>query len=639
MDRKIFRNLLDPNEARNKFYNHINFDIKSEIISIDQALGRVSVKELYSPINVPPFDRAAMDGFAVLASDTKGAEENKPVELKIVGKLKAGYSFKNVVHKGECVEISTGAPMPSGTNSVVMVEYSETLEEEKVKLSRSVTPNENTMAAGADIQLGDRILPANRILTSRELALVASIGLSKIEVYKKPKIAVYSSGDEIILPGEELILGKLYDINSTAVISMLNENGGDPHFERVLIDKKDDIKNNIVNSLDNYDMIIVSGGTSAGMGDVLYQVIDEIGPPGLLVHGIKVKPGKPTILGVCNNVPIIGLPGYPASAISIMQLLVIPLTRKLSGLPDIDPSSIIKAKIKQRLRSAEGRYEFKPMYLFRGINNWIAYPVPGGSGAITSVSLADGFIQIPENTHYIPANTDVEIHLISQQIKPPSLQIVGSNDFALNHLQSIFEKLYSNLSIRLIGLGSYAGLAAVRRGEAHLAGVHILQNETYNSWIKNEFPDISIIPGYFRIQGLIVKKGNPNNIQTIQDLIKPGIRFINRIEGSGTRNFIDNLIDVNNLDKNKINGYHITSRSHISAAQMIAKNFGDVTIGIKQAADELNLDFIELGEEEYDFICNVTFKSDPIVQKFIKILKSDEFISILRKLSGYRTKQ
>ena len=296
MDRKIFRNLLDSNEARNKFYNHINFDIKSEIISINQALGRVSVKELYSPINVPPFDRAAMDGFAVLASDTKGAEENKPVELKIVGKLKAGYSFENVVHKGECVEISTGAPMPSGTNSVVMVEYSETLEEEKVKLSRSVTPNENTMAAGADIQLGDRILPANRILTSRELALVASIGLSNIEVYKKPKIAVYSSGDEIILPGKELILGKLYDINSTAVISMLNENGGDPHFEGVLIDKKEDIKNNIVNSLDNYDMIIVSGGTSAGMGDVLYQVIDEIGPPGLLVHGIKVKPGKPTIL-------------------------------------------------------------------------------------------------------------------------------------------------------------------------------------------------------------------------------------------------------------------------------------------------------------------------------------------------------
>ena len=242
MDRKIFRNLLDSNEARNKFYNHINFDIKSEIISINQALGRVSVKELYSPINVPPFDRAAMDGFAVLASDTKGAEENKPVELKIVGKLKAGYSFENVVHKGECVEISTGAPMPSGTNSVVMVEYSETLEEEKVKLSRSVTPNENTMAAGADIQLGDRILPANRILTSRELALVASIGLSNIEVYKKPKIAVYSSGDEIILPGKELILGKLYDINSTAVISMLNENGGDPHFEGVLIDKKEDIK-------------------------------------------------------------------------------------------------------------------------------------------------------------------------------------------------------------------------------------------------------------------------------------------------------------------------------------------------------------------------------------------------------------
>ncbi|MGB1981772.1 MAG: molybdopterin biosynthesis protein, partial [Candidatus Kariarchaeum pelagius] len=515
MDRKIFRNLLDPNEARNKFYDHINFDTKSEIISIDQALGRVSVKEIYSPINVPPFDRAAMDGFAVLASDTKGAEENKPVELQIVGKLKAGYSFEKVVHTGESVEISTGAPMPSGTNSVVMVEYSETTEEEKVKLSRSVTPNENTMAAGADIQLGDRILAANRILTSRELALIASIGLSKIEVYKKPKIAVYSSGDEIILPGKELKLGKLYDINSTAVISMLNENGGDPHFEGVLIDKKEDIKNNIVNSLDNYDMIIVSGGTSAGMGDVLYQVIDEIGPPGLLVHGIKVKPGKPTILGVCNNVPIIGLPGYPASAISIMQLLVIPLTRKLSGLPDIDPSSIIKATIKQRLRSSEGRYEFKPMYLFRGLNNWIAYPVPGGSGAITSVSLADGFIQIPENTHYIPANTDVEIHLISQQIKPPSLQIVGSNDFALNHLQSIFEKLYSNLSIRLIGLGSYAGLAAVRRGEAHLAGVHILQHETYNSWIKNEFPDISIIPGYFRIQGLIVKKGNPKNIQRI----------------------------------------------------------------------------------------------------------------------------
>jgi putative molybdopterin biosynthesis protein len=619
------------------FYEHLDRSWTSkETIPLLDALGRTTVQSVFSPINVPPFDRAAMDGFAVRASDTVGAEEDSPIDLEVIGEIKAGYVFDGIVDKGQTVEISTGAPMPTGANAVVMVEFTNR-ERDRVKITKAVTPSQHTMSAGADIQHGERILAAGTHLTSRELAVLAAIGLAEIEVYRLPRIAVFSSGDEIIPPGTELLPGKLYDINSTAIMSSLLENGGNPEFKGIITDQRQEITKQLAAALDS-DLIVISGGTSAGMGDVLYEVIDELGEPGLLVHGVQVKPGKPTILAVCNGTPIVGLPGYPASALSILQLFVLPLVREMAHLAPLSSGSIIKALTRQRLRSVEGRYEFKPMYLIRGVDSWIAYPVPGGSGAITSVALADGFVQIPENTHFVPAGEEIEIHLISDQIKPPALQIIGSQDLAMTRLEELFETRYPGMTIRSVGVGSSGGVTAVRRGEAHLAGVHLLDPEKgYNAWLA-EKEDVIVIPGFYRMQGLIVPKGNPKEIYGLDDLITKDVLFMNRNNGSGTRVLLDLLLDKMSADTEKIRGYKLSAKSHFSAAETVANGHADVSVGIESVAQVFDLDFIELRDEEYDLIINKEYTELDAVRKFIELFQSDEFRAIIDALPGYRSK-
>lgn len=637
MTRKIFRELISVEKARAKFYQHASLDVVGvESLSLIDSLGRVLAENIFSEIDVPPFDRSAMDGFAVIANDTLGSAENSPINLNVVADIKAGYVFDGLITSGHCVEISTGAPLPAGADSVVMVEYTQR-EGDNVGLYKPASPGQNVMSAGADIQNGELILIKGALLSSRELAVLAAIGKSEIPVYKKPKIGVFSSGDEVISADQTLKPGKLYDINSIAISTGIIENGGHPTFLGIIDDDFDSLEKNLSDNLSKYDLLIISGGTSAGMGDMLFEVVDKLGKPGLLVHGIKVKPGKPTILAVCNGVPIIGLPGYPASALSIFQLFVVPYVRQLSGLAPIELKTKVQAKVKQRLRSVMGRHEFKPMNLIKTGDEWLAFPVPGGSGAITSIALADGFVEIPDNETFVLPDTEVEITLFSDKIKPIDLQIIGSHCSVLAKIIPIFTQFNPEYHSRLIGVGSTGGIAAIRRGEAHIAGIHLLNDEgIYNKLDENEVEGV-IISGYYRMQGFIVPKGNPKSINTLADLVQKDVLFMNRNPGSGTRVLLDYLLKQNDIESDTILGYSQYAKSHSSVAAAVKSGIVDVGLAIQSVVDP-ELDFIPLREEEYDFLINNNYKDLPAVKAFIQILGSYEVKQIINSYPGYRKK-
>ncbi|MFV2014240.1 MAG: molybdopterin biosynthesis protein, partial [Candidatus Heimdallarchaeota archaeon] len=561
MSRKIFRELVSVEKAREIFYKYAQISPNKTIkLPLIDSLGYVLADDVFSQINVPPFDRSAMDGFAMLANDTLGSTENSAINLKVIGELKAGYVFEGVIQTGECVEISTGAPLPVGADSVVMVEYTER-RGDRVEIFKVAAPGQNIMSAGADIQEGELILRKGSQLTSRELAVLGAIGVAEVEVIKKPSVGIFSSGDEVISADEELQPGKLYDINSIAISAGIIENGGQPTFLGIIEDEYSSLEKRLSENLRLFDLLIISGGTSAGMGDMLFEVVDNLGEPGLLVHGIKVKPGKPTILAVCNGKAVIGLPGYPASALSIFQLFVVPYVRLLSGLAPTEAKTKIRAKIKQRLRSVMGRHEFKPMNLIRSDEGWLAFPVPGGSGAITSIALADGFVEIGENESFILPDTEVEINLFSENIKPTDIQIIGSHCSVLAKIIQLYSQKHPNYNIRSIGVGSSGGIAAIRRGEAHIAGIHLLTEKGYNQLDEIQ-ADGTIVPGYNRMQGMIVKKGNPKEINQIRDLERSDISFINRNPGSGTRVLFDSLLDEEGINPDHINGYSQYTKSH-----------------------------------------------------------------------------
>ncbi|MCH8907787.1 MAG: molybdopterin biosynthesis protein, partial [Candidatus Heimdallarchaeota archaeon] len=520
-ERKIFRNLISADEAIAIFEKNTPRNrLSSEIVDLNDCLGRILAEEIISPVNVPPFDRASMDGFAILAEDLVDAAEDNPVSLEVLGLVMAGHVFNGLVEAGKCVEISTGAPVPAGANAVVMVEYTDK-RANSVLVSKSETPGSNIMTAGADIQQGELMFTARTLLTSRELAVLSAMGFSKLQVIRKPTIGIFSSGDEIVAPGTDLVPGKLFDINSTSIAMNVIENGGEPKFLGIIEDQFEVIETKLRDALPDHDLILISGGTSAGMGDMIYTIVDKLGSPGLLVHGIKVKPGKPTILAVCNGTPLIGLPGYPASALSIFKLFAVPYIRQLAGLVPLRDSDHIQATIKQRFRSVLGRHEFKPVNLINSPDGWLAFPVPGGSGAITSIARADGFVEIPEGISFLEANSQVLVKLLSEQIEPVSLQLIGSHCIALAQLLKLLSQKYPQITTRTISVGSTGGVAAIRRGEAHIAGIHLLKGDLgYNTWLEADMK-ATIIKGYKRMQGIIVVKGNPKKIHNISDLVRP----------------------------------------------------------------------------------------------------------------------
>lgn len=398
-----FLKLTDSDEVK-KIISNIPFRKEIEEISLKDGHRRVLAEDIHAKIDLPPFNRVSMDGYAVKAEDTFHASEDDPVILDLIDTVRAGDISSKTVQNGNCMEVSTGAPMPEGADAVVMIEYSDK-KEDKIHIYRSEAPGQNIAPKGSDIKEGTVLLNEGTLLTHDKVGVLAAVGIKNVSVYKKPLIAVISTGNEIVQYNETLKPGKIFDINSQSISNAVKSCGCAPIYAGVAEDNYESLKNSIMQHMDA-DVIITSGGTSAGAGDVLRAVLDDIGD--VFIHGIAVKPGKPTLIGLVDDKPLFGLPGYPAAALIVFHVFVAPYLRKMASRNTLRNSDILKLKISRRYHSSRGRHQ----YVLVKIKDDKAYPIMKDSGAITAIAEADGYFEIPKNVEIIMEGDEIEVTLL-----------------------------------------------------------------------------------------------------------------------------------------------------------------------------------------------------------------------------------
>jgi len=643
-ERKVFRQLQSLENATSTFWTAYHpTEASSERLKIQEASSRVLAEDVFSEIDVPGFDRAAMDGYAVVAESTFGVDDRNPVKLNVRGEVEAGNATAYSLSKGEAFEIATGAPMPKGADAVVMVEYTKRVGE-SVEAYRSVTPGENVTGTGSDIMTGELILRNYQVITPREVGLLAAAGVAQVSVYPKPRVAIFSSGDELIEPGDSFTFGRVYDTNGPAVAASVAECGGEPKFLGILPDDYSVVRERVKAAMADADIIISSGSTSSGPGDLFYKVVDELGEPGVLVHGLTLKPGKPALIGLVSGKPIFGLPGYPTSALMIFHVLVAPIIRRLSNMMESRPD-MVEATVPLKCFKARGRRELLPVQLLTAPDGKsVAYPMQSGSGAISSYSMADGFVDLPETQEYVEEGERLQVQLFGRGISPPTLVTVGSHCVGLDIAFSLLRRNDPSFFGRTINVGSVGGFRAVGRGETDFAGVHLQDEGTgeYNVPFIRRFhleKSACLIRGYDREQGLIIKRGNPKKIQDIKDLMRNDVSFINRNKGSGTRLLIDMHLaklassrgsDLETLAR-EIRGYGYEAKTHSAVAAAVKNDRADVGFGIRTVAEVPGLEFIKLDDEKYDFLIPTDRMNKKSIVAFLDLLRSKSFSDALRQ--------
>lgn len=614
MNRKEFRELISSQDAR-RIISQIIVQPDTIEVTLARAGGCVLASDIIARVDVPGFDRASMDGFAVRAKDTYTAREDRTVRLELSGKVEPGHIPKVSVSKDMAIEISTGAMMPEGADAVVMVEYTRDNGKE-IDILRPVSVNENVIHAGSDIMVGERVLEAGIRLTSREIGVLAAVGMEHIPV-KELIVGIISTGSELVAPGGELTTGLVFDINSYSLGAAVSECGGSVRHYGIVNDDRPRMEKILARAVDECHLVLTSGSTSAGVGDVMYRIIAEQGE--LLLHGIDIKPGKPVIIGLMNGTPVFGLPGYPTSALTIFNEFAAPLIRSALGLPA--SRSKLTAHIAVDIHST-GRRQLLPVGLVRGM----AYPVDKGSGAITTLARADGFIEIEPQVEMLDAGQEVEVTLIGDG-ETPDMLFIGSHCLGFEVLGRLLP-----FSVRMIHTGSTGGLVAVRDSKADMAGVHLLDDAgEYNLSFMERFglENAVLIKGYLREQGLIIRPDSP--IQRFEDVLTA--RFINRTPGSGTRVLTDRKLRELETSHRlgfkelcaSIKGYDTQARTHSAVAAAVKLDRADVGIGIRSAAHLNGLKFIHLADEEYDFVADKEFINGKMGMVFLDMLRSKEF--------------
>jgi len=625
----IFHNLATVENAKKITEEHTKMVTESESVIVNGALGRVLSDDVYSPIDSPPFDRSEVDGYAVISSSVENAEQDHPVKLKIVGNINIGESSKVLKDELGCFRIATGAIVPFNSDAVVMAEYTKE-SKDSVEILRPVKPGENVTLSGTDVSLGELLLRRDTFLGPREIAVLSSTGVEKVNVYRKMKIGIISTGNELIEPGRKISEGQIYESNGITIKNMLDQYGVfDPEYLGIIRDDMNIIRSTINSMIKDYDVVITSGSTSAGEGDMIYRVLGDL-DPGILFHGVEIKPGKPTLLAASGSKPVYGLPGFPVSAVMVFETIFLPSLLKSAHVK----RSIkhVTAKVPVRVSLSMGKLNLIPVSIVRrGIN--VAYPLLGDSGSVSRLTRSDGYISVFGDRSFIDENEELNVTLFSEDVEVPDMNFIGSHDIALD---SIFHKI--DLNVKVINVGSMGGVQAIKRGEADIAGVHILNPLTmeYNDFKGDRLLEEKsvLVKGYRREQGILVKKGNPLKIRNINDIAERGARFVNRNSGSGTRILIEKMLKDSGIDSRSIKNFRYEVKTHNAVANAIKSGRGDAGIAIRHVATMYGLDFIPIGFEEYDFL--VLRESMDKLLSFINALRSKWFTDLLSKeFSGY----
>ncbi|MDR1701661.1 MAG: molybdopterin biosynthesis protein [Sporomusaceae bacterium] len=602
-------------------------DVPAEIVAVTDALGRVTARSIYAQQSVPHYNGAAMDGIAVNAKDTFGASEANPVNLLL---LKKGQEF---VPNG-CYLIDTGDMMPDNTNAVIMIEDVH-LSANNAAIIAAGAPWQHVRIIGEDIVAGEMVLPEGSLIAPADIAALIAAGLEEIQVIKKVKAAVIPTGTEIVATVKDLKPGAILDVNSHMICAALREWGADPLRKEIAIDDESVIKAKVKAALQEADLVMTIAGTSAGGEDYTAKVLGELGE--VLVHGVAIKPGKPVILAVCEGKPVIGLPGYPVSAMLAAELFVKDIVLARGKLEPEEPHQT-KAFLTKQLHSQVGMEEYIRISLGTIRGKQMAVPLKRGAGVISSLIKAHAHLKVPKTSAGINAQEEVTVDLFSGRKTGQSLLAIGSHDLALDIL-GVFLKRETGLSLVCANVGSMGGIMAVKNDETHLAGIHMLDENSgqYNlSFVRKYLgdKDCQLIHLTKREQGLMVLPDNPKKIQGLADLSQPGLVYVNRQRGSGTRMLLDYLLRQNKIHPQSIEGYEKEVSTHMAVGASIVARSVDTGLGIKAAADALSLQFIPIATEDYDLLLNLP-ASDPLLKTITAILKSPQFRQEVERLGGY----
>ena len=618
-----YLNNLPLDEAKSKYFAHlkeVGFTGKTETVPVTDACGRIIKSAAYAHICSPHYNASAMDGVAVKAELTFTASERTPVTL-----TPSDYTV-----------VDTGDPLPENADAVIMVEDLIEGENGNYEIISSVVPWQNVRQVGEDICMGDMIAPSGTVLTPSLCGSLLAGGITEIEVMKKPLVGIIPTGDEIVPPTASPERGDIIEFNSTVFKGMLSGFNAKAKTYPITPDKKELIKAAIEKALSECDIVLVSAGSSAGRDDYTSEIVASLGT--VLVHGIAIKPGKPAVLGEALGKPVIGLPGYPVSAIVIMDEIVRDVVAMYYEKSQLARETV-KATLSKKIVSSLKYSEYVRVSLGAINGKLSASPLARGAGVITSFTKADGVLIVPQNCEGIEAGEEVEIRLNKPLCEiENTLIITGSHDPLIDEAADFLARKGAPFRVCSTHVGSMGAVYAVRDGLAHMGGIHLLDTETgeYNkSYVEKYLPDGNAVTvkGVGRVQGLMVQKGNPLNIKEFGDI--KNCRYVNRQRGAGTRILCDYLLRQNALTPQDIDGYHNEEFTHTAVAALIAAGNADAGLGIYSAAKMYDLDFIPICNETYEFLIDKNYLENPMVKAFLDVLYSEEFKMRLAEMGGY----
>ncbi len=622
--RNLYLNTTPVEEAKEKYLNWIGEDLASdqkELIPVTESLGRVTAEAVYAGCSSPLFNAAAMDGIAVISNHTKGASESTPVTLK---------------EKEDYVIVDTGDPVYPPYDAVIMAEDLLEKEDGRLQILAAAPAWQHIRPIGEDIVAGEMLLCSYHKIRPIDIGVLLSGGIVKVKVLKRPRVGILPTGTEIVEPDQQAGEGNILESNSRMFEAMVTEGGGLPMRHAIVEDDYEKIRRAVLELLEQNDIVLVNAGSSAGTEDYTVHILREIGE--VLIHGVAIKPGKPVILARVDHKPVIGLPGYPVSAYIDFVNFVEPVMRLYTGERKSE-SRRVQAVLSKRLVSSLKHREYVRVKVGKVGEKLVAAPLARGAGAAMSLVRADGFCVIEQNSEGFEAGETVEVELYrSREEIDHTLVCIGSHDLILDLLADMLPNHCHGSFLSSTHVGSMGGLMALKRGEAHFAPIHLLDEETgvYNlSYLERMFEgkEMALVKGVKRIQGIIVQKGNPQDIQGIEDLKR--VRYINRQRGAGTRVLLDYKLGQLGIRPEEIDGYETEAATHMAVAALVKSGSVDAGMGIFSAAQSLGLDFIPVGEEEYDFALFRSTLEMKEMKEFLEILAGGEFKESAERIGGY----
>lgn len=626
MGRTVYLDTLTVEEAYAALSEAYDLEAsrRIETVPVSESLGRITSEAVFAKVSNPHYNASAMDGIAVRSEDLVGVDERNPRSLKL---------------NDDFTVVDTGDVIPEGFDSVVMVEDVLFITPEEAQIQEATYPYEHVRVVGEDVVIGEMILPTRHRIRPMDIGALLAGGIETLQVYAKPKVALIPTGTEIVVPGTPLKPGDIIDSNSYVFAALTTEAGGVSKTYGPIPDERELLKNTLLTAVAENDLVVINAGSSAGREDFTAGLVEELGT--LIVHGLSIKPGRPTILGVISGKPVIGVPGYPVSAYVVFQAFVEPLIKRMAAIP-AEQEVVVDAKLSKRIVSSLKHEEYVRMKLGKVGDAWVATPLNRGAGTTMSLVQADALLTIPRHSEGYEAGAVVPLTLWKPlEALSHTLVTIGSHDILLDHIQDAMIRSGAPLRISSAHVGSLGGVMAVKRGETHLAPIHLLDSESgqYNGpaiakYLKGQ--PMLLIKGIKRRQGLYLKAGNPAKITGLKDIADRRLIFANRQKGSGTRLLLDHLLQKEGIAPSAIKGYEQELLTHTAVALAVQSGNADAGVGIESVAKLMGLAFQFIGEEDYDFLVPEALFETPEVQHFLEHLKSEGFRAQLNGLGGYR---